>query len=110
LIENKKPDSGTLTQPRRLTHFDFEPIVRFDNTLSDDSTNLFIKAIDRPGLLSAIGQCFAANDIRVVSANITTLGETAEDSFYIQTESRTKITDDTAIEALASSLHSKLKN
>ena len=74
------------------------------DSLSDDSTNLFIKAIDRPGLLSAIGQSFADNNIRVTSANITTLGETAEDSFYIQTSERNKITDESVLNAIHSSL------
>ena len=109
LIENQALDSVRLKAPRRLTHFDFSPIVKFDNTLSDDSTSLFVKAIDRPGLLSAIGQMFLEFKIRVVSANITTLGETAEDSFYLQTESRQKITDKSTLDAMRESLLSKLE-
>ena len=109
LIENQTPDPVKRSASRRLTHFNFSPIVQFDNDLSDESTSLFIKAIDRPGLLSDIGKCFAEKNIRVVSANITTLGETAEDSFYIQSESRTKITDDMALEALQNSLHATLE-
>jgi len=108
LVENETPSPAKRAAPRRLTHFDFEPLIKFDNELSEESTSLFIKAIDRPGLLSAIGQCFAGKNIRVVSANITTLGETAEDSFYIQSESRTKITDETALEELQTSLHATL--
>ncbi len=110
LTENKRQENIELRAPRRLTHFDFKPIIQFDNSVSDDSTSLFIKAIDRPGLLSAIGRCFADNGIRVVSANITTLGETAEDSFYIQSEARTKITDESALNALYSSLLTQLEN
>ena len=102
------PDPVKRRPSRRLTHFTFKPVVKFNNSLSDESTSLFIKAIDRPGLLSAIGQCFAEYNIRVVSANITTLGETAEDSFYIQSESRTKITDETLLRELKNSLHTTL--
>ena len=109
LIEKQKPDTVKFKAPRRLTHFDFTPIIKFDNSLSDDSTSLFIKAIDRPGLLSAIGQCFADHNIRVVSANITTLGETAEDSFYIQTESRTQINDAATLDTLRDALLKKLE-
>ena len=104
LIDNIQQTPVKLTASRRLTHFDFTPIIQFDNNLSDDSTSLFIKAIDRPGLLSAIGQSFAENNIRVISANITTLGETAEDSFYIQTSERNKITDEALLNAIHSSL------
>ena len=104
LIDKIQQQPVKLTAPRRLTHFEFTPIIQFDNNLSDDSTNLFIKAIDRPGLLSAIGQSFAENNIRVTSANITTLGETAEDSFYIQTSERNKITDESVLNAIHSSL------
>jgi len=110
LIENQTPDIVKFKAPRRLTHFDFSPIIKLDNTLSDDSTSLFVKAIDRPGLLSAIGQVFSEYKIRVVSANITTLGETAEDSFYLQTESRQQITDKTTLDALRDSLLSKIEN
>ncbi len=109
LIEGKTPVPVKRTVSRRLTHFDFEPIIQLDNELSDESTSLFIKAIDRPGLLNAIGKCFAEKNIRVISANITTLGETAEDSFYIQSESRTKITDEASLAELHSSLQATLE-
>lgn len=108
LIEKQSPENVNLSAPRRLTHFEFKPVIQFDNELSEDSTSLFIKAIDRPGLLSAIGKCFAENDIRVLSANITTLGETAEDSFYIQNANREKITDEGALSQLHDSLHTTL--
>ena len=109
LIDKQEPDNVKIKAPRRLTHFDFSPIIKFDNSLSEDSTSLFIKAIDRPGLLSDIGQCFAENNIRVISANITTLGETAEDSFYIQTDLRTQINDEALLKQLSDSLLSKLE-
>ncbi len=105
LIEKQTPGDVTLAAPHRLAHFEFEPLIQFDNELSDDSTSLFIKAIDRPGLLSAIGQCFAEHNIRVISANITTLGETAEDSFYLQNQSREKITNEETLTLLHQSLY-----
>ncbi len=110
LTEDIRQEIVTQKAPRRLTHFDFKPIVRFDNEISDESTSLFIKAIDQPGLLSAIGQCFEENRIRVISANITTLGETAEDSFYIQSANRTKVTDESALNALYSALLKQLED
>ncbi len=108
LIEKQTPAAVELAPPRRLTHFEFEPVIQLNNDLSEDSTSLFIKAIDRPGLLSAIGKCFADNSIRVISANITTLGETAEDSFYLQNEAREKIVNEEALSRLRDSLHATL--
>ncbi len=95
--------------PRRLRHFEFNPIIEFDNTASDDYTSLFIKAIDRPGLLSAIGYSFAENNIRVASANITTLGETAEDAFHIQNLDRSKVVDKKTLQQLHDSLLQHVK-
>lgn len=109
LVEQKIPERIKLPPQRRLTHFDFKPIIQIDNEASEDSTSLFIKAIDRPGLLSAIGRCFAENNIRVVSANITTLGETAEDSFYLQSDSREKITNKEKLDAFRESLIATLE-
>lgn len=91
-----RPDCAephTIASPRRLKHFDFTPIIRFDNQQSDEYTSLFIKAIDRPGLLSSIGYAFAVKRIRVLSANIATLGETAEDVFFIQQHDGSKLED-----------------
>ena len=95
--------------PRRLRHFEFNPIIEFYNTASDDYTSLFIKAIDRPGLLSAIGYSFAENNIRVASANITTLGETAEDAFHIQNLDRSKVVDKKTLQQLHDSLLQHVK-
>lgn len=86
--------------PRRLKHFDFNPIIKFDNDVSDEYTSLFIKAIDRPGLLSEIGYAFAQHRLRVLSASIATLGETAEDVFFIQTKDGLKVDDDTQLDSL----------
>ena len=86
--------------PRRLKHFDFKPIINFDNDVSDEHTSLFIKAIDRPGLLSAIGFAFAESKVRVLSASIATLGETAEDVFFIQNSEGNKVENQSTLESL----------
>jgi [protein-PII] uridylyltransferase len=44
---------------------------------------LEIIAADRPGLLSEIGKVFLAEQIDVNTAKIMTIGERAEDVFYI---------------------------
>jgi [protein-PII] uridylyltransferase len=56
-------------------------------TFSEDPlqhrTVLEIIAGDRPGLLSEIGKVFLAENIDVVTAKIMTIGERAEDVFYL---------------------------
>ncbi len=40
-------------------------------------------ASDRPGLLSKVGKAFLAQEIDIAAAKIMTIGERAEDVFYI---------------------------
>ena len=40
-------------------------------------------AADRPGLLSKVGRTFLAQQIDIAAAKIMTIGERAEDVFYI---------------------------
>jgi [protein-PII] uridylyltransferase len=56
-------------------------------TFTDDPgrgrTIVELIAGDRPGLLSEIGKVFLAASIDVVTAKIMTIGERAEDVFYV---------------------------
>ncbi|MEM7082383.1 MAG: [protein-PII] uridylyltransferase [Pseudomonadota bacterium] len=58
-----------------MTDFADDPNGRF--------TVMDITAADQPGLLSRIGQAFLACDVMVSAAKITTIGERAEDVFYL---------------------------
>lgn len=42
-----------------------------------------IVSADRPGLLSTVGQIFIEADVNIDTAKILTIGEKAEDVFYI---------------------------
>ena len=55
---------------------------------------LEIIAADRPGLLSEIGKVFLAEQIDVNTAKIMTIGERAEDVFYITNASGGALTED----------------
>jgi [protein-PII] uridylyltransferase len=62
---------------------------------------------DRPGLLSEIGKVLLAERVDVVTARIMTIGERAEDVFYI-TDERGRPLDDGARERLDDKLHDAL--
>ena len=60
-------------------------------------------AADRPGLLSKVGKVFVDEGIDIDAAKIMTIGERAEDVFYISTESGTPL-DETAKQRLSAAL------
>ena len=51
-------------------------------------------AADRPGLLSKVGQTFIAQGVDIQTAKIMTIGERAEDVFYISDELGRPLGDD----------------
>jgi [protein-PII] uridylyltransferase len=57
--------------------------IAFSDDTLQNRTVLEIIAGDRPGLLSEIGRVFLAAQIDVVTAKVMTIGERAEDVFYI---------------------------
>ena len=56
-------------------------------TFSQDSTNrrtvIELVAGDRPGLLSMVGRLFVDLNVNIETAKILTIGERAEDVFYV---------------------------
>ena len=73
----------TRTVPRQARMFTTTATVDFDETASGDQTVLELRAADRPGLLSKIGEVFIEHGIDIEAAKIVTIGEKAEDVFYI---------------------------
>jgi [protein-PII] uridylyltransferase len=70
-------------------------------------TVLELIAGDRPGLLSEIGKVLLAERVDVVTARIMTIGERAEDVFYVTDEQGRQLSDDTR-NRLEEQLHSAL--
>lgn len=68
---------------RQLKHFPIEPKVSFYPDDRNSRTVMEVIAGDRPGLLAAIASAMVACEIRVQNAKIATLGERAEDIFFI---------------------------
>ena len=69
--------------PRRIRAFTTPTQVSFSQDELNNRTVLELVTGDRPGLLSHVGRIFEQHDIRVHTAKIATLGERAEDVFYI---------------------------
>ena len=67
-------------------------------------TMLQLKTSDRPGLLSKVGQAFAANKLRIHNARIATAGAEARDTFAITDRENHPITDPERLDTIAASL------
>ena len=97
----------TRARTRQARMFTTPTRVNFDSTTSGEQTVLEIVTADRPGLLSKVGQVFIEQGIDIASAKIMTIGERAEDVFYISDLSGCPLTD-VARNELAQSLMEKL--
>ena len=69
--------------PRQLRHFEIENTV--DVTLNEvlQQNMVEISTLDQPGLLAKIGGIFMMQGLDIHSARIATLGEKAEDIFFV---------------------------
>lgn len=72
-----------LPAQRRLEHFKFPASVAFAPDPTHQRTVMEVFAIDRPGILSVVGRAMRNCGVRLHDARITTIGERAEDYFYI---------------------------
>lgn len=70
---------------RRVKHFNVPTQVFFPKNQQDETTAFELTALDVPGLLATIGDVFNKNDILLLNAKITTIGERVEDFFIIST-------------------------
>jgi [protein-PII] uridylyltransferase len=73
----------TRAAPRQVRMFKTATNVEFGDNPVAGQTVTEIVAADRPGLLSKIGQVFLLQKIDIAAAKIMTIGERAEDVFYI---------------------------
>lgn len=69
--------------PRQLRHFavDNHVEIRLNHALNQNMIE--VTSLDQPGLLARIGALFAHNGLDIHSAKIATLGERAEDIFFV---------------------------
>jgi len=99
----EQDETFKLPEPKIVKHlkqFKVKLRVNFIKIHAKNRTMVEIIALDRPGLLSKIGQVFQKEKINIHSAKITTFGEKADDVFTISTEEDDALTKEEQ-EALA---------
>ena len=89
--------------PRQLRHFEVTTVINFEFNEASDQHILSLETLDQPGLLARVGQIFLQEQIEVHAARITTLGERAEDMFYISDQNDKPLSAD-RLDALKSAL------
>jgi [protein-PII] uridylyltransferase len=86
--------------PQRLKHFDTPTQVYFSQDKARARTLLELVTADQPGLLSLIGRVFQKRGILLNAAKIATIGERAEDVFYVTDRMHRPITDEKVLDEL----------
>ncbi len=84
----------TRVVPRQARMFSTRTCVDFSADVAKGRTVMELEASDRPGLLSDVGRVFAEQGVDITAAKIMTIGERAEDVFYISDESGAPLSED----------------
>ncbi|MFT5501200.1 MAG: [protein-PII] uridylyltransferase, partial [Woeseiaceae bacterium] len=81
----KNTDGAPVTRPatRQVRMFETTTLINFGLGRNRRRTIMELVARDRPGLLNIVGRVFLELDIDIETAKILTIGERAEDVFYI---------------------------
>ena len=92
-VANDEKVTVTRPAPRQVRMFSTTTVVRFTQDAAQRRTIMELVAADRPGLLSTVGQAFIEAGIDIETAKILTIGERAEDVFYIADENGEPLSD-----------------
>ena len=84
----------TRKAPRRARLFKTPTVLEFVVDLTRERTIMEMTAADRPGLLSKVGDALRAADVDLHTAKITTVGERAENVFFLSNEQGKALTDE----------------
>ena len=106
-LDDDKVAMVTRARTRQARMFKTPTRVVFGSSTPGDQTVLELITADQPGLLSKVGQVFIDQNININSAKIMTIGERAEDMFYLSDLSGCALTGK-AQETLAQSLRKEL--
>jgi [protein-PII] uridylyltransferase len=78
-----QPLTVTRRAPRQVRMFSTPTQVNFSVDSRNERNILELVAADRPGLLSEVGKVFRTERVAINGAKIMTVGERAEDVFYV---------------------------
>ncbi len=84
----------TRRAPRQVRMFSTPTQITFADDPERQRTIIELIAGDRPGLLSEVGKVLLAERVDVVTARIMTIGERAEDVFYVADENGRPLAED----------------
>ncbi len=90
----------TRRQPRRFKHFAIPTEVEFSRDERNHHTILELLTVDRPGLLSRVGQALMECGVRLHNAKIATFGARVEDVFYITDKTNKPLNDEAQFQCL----------
>ncbi|WP_413284976.1 bifunctional uridylyltransferase/uridylyl-removing protein GlnD [Vibrio sp. MA40-2] len=79
--------------PAQLKHFHVKTRVDFIPTKTGKKTLMEFVALDIPGLLATVGESFSELNINLHGAKIATIGERAEDLFFITSSNGQSLTE-----------------
>ena len=85
ILASSDDNAGIVTRPapRQVRMFATKTIISFDQDITNGRTVMELVTGDRPGLLSSVGRIFVEFGIDIETAKILTIGERAEDVFYV---------------------------
>jgi [protein-PII] uridylyltransferase len=110
-IQNRQSYVAPLSRKpaRQIKHFSQHVEAELINNPEKPYSILEINCPDRPGILATVGKIFAENQINLMDAKITTLGERVEDLFYIIGEDNLPITNTEKAENLKGAIKERLE-
>lgn len=82
-LDAKEAPRVTRRAHRQVRSFTTPTQIDFVVDLTSEHTVMELTAADRPGLLSKVGLAFREAEVEVSTAKITTVGERAEDVFFL---------------------------
>jgi [protein-PII] uridylyltransferase len=93
---------------RAVSAIGVRTVVEFENETSRESTIIDLGARDRPGLLYRVTRILSEEGLDIQSAQITTRGEMAADSFYVRGPEGKKLSDAKRMRAIRQRLKAAL--
>lgn len=94
---------------RQLRHFNTPTTAHYYPEEGRNRTAIELVSSDRPGLLSRVGEVFAEHGVRLDAAKVATIGERAEDVFYITDDQQHALDDEERLEALCQALVARIR-